>query len=115
MQGAFLRFYVHEGERHHGILLWEWLLEQANRMGLRGGSAFRAMAGFGRHRTLHENHFFELAGDLPVEVEFIVSEEEARALLGLIEREGVRIFYARIPADFAVINPDSANGAGQRA
>jgi PII-like signaling protein len=115
MQGAFLRFYVHEGERHHGILLWEWLLEQANRMELRGGSAFRAMAGFGRHHTLHENHFFELAGDLPVEVEFIVSEEEARALLGLIEREGVRIFYARIPADFAVINPDSANGAGHRA
>ncbi len=114
MHGAFLRFYVHEGERHHGILLWEWLLEQANRMGLRGGSAFRAMAGFGRHRTLHANHFFELAGDLPVEVEFIVSGEESRALLELIEREGVRVFYARIPADFEVINPDGDNGAVSR-
>jgi PII-like signaling protein len=111
MHGAFLRFYVHEGERHHGILLWEWLLEQANRMGLRGGSAFRAMAGFGRHHTLHANHFFELAGDLPVEVEFIVSDEEAHALLELIEREGVRVFYARIPASFDVIN---AEGAGSR-
>ncbi|MEZ5446932.1 MAG: DUF190 domain-containing protein [Gammaproteobacteria bacterium] len=114
MHGAFLRFYVHEGERHHGKLLWEWLLEQANRMGLRGGSAFRAMAGFGRHHTLHANHFFELAGELPVEVEFIVSDEESRALLALIEREGVRVFYARIPADFEVINPDGDNDAVNR-
>jgi PII-like signaling protein len=112
MQGAFLRFYVHEGERHHGKLLWEWLLDEASRMGLRGGSAFRAMAGFGRHHTLHANHFFELAGELPVEVEFIVSDEEASALLDLIEREGVRVFYARIPASFDVINADGAGGRG---
>ncbi len=114
MHGAFLRFYVHEGERHHGILLWEWLLEQANRMGLHGGSAFRAMAGFGRHHTLHASHFFELGGELPIEVEFIVSDEEADALLDLTKREGVRVFYARIPASFDVVNPDDANGAGSR-
>ncbi|MCC6715624.1 MAG: DUF190 domain-containing protein [Gammaproteobacteria bacterium] len=114
MQGAFLRFYVHEGERHHGKLLWEWLLEQAKGMGLRGGSALRAMAGFGRHHTLHANHFFELAGDLPVEVEFIVSDEEASALLALIAREGVRVFYARIPVSFDVINSEGADGAGGR-
>ncbi len=114
MQGALLRFYVHEGERHHGILLWEWLLGQAKSMGLRGGSAFRAMAGFGRHHTLHANHFFELAGDLPVEVDFIVGEQEASALLALIEREGIQVVYARIPASFDVIDPDGADGAGSR-
>jgi len=52
MDGSFLRFYVHEDHRYHGHLVWEWLLEQANKLGIRGGSAFRAMAGFGRHRTL---------------------------------------------------------------
>ena len=50
MDGSFLRFYIRENKRHHGKLLWEWLLEQGNRMGVRGGSAFRAMAGFGRHQ-----------------------------------------------------------------
>lgn len=114
MHGALLRFYVREGERHHGILLWEWLLEQANRMGLHGGSAFRAMAGFGRHHTLRASRFFELGGELPIEVEFIVSDEEADALLDLMEREGVRVFYARIPASFDVVDPDDANGAGRR-
>ena len=80
MQGCFLRFYVHEGQRHHGRLLWEWLLEQANKIGIRGGSAFRAMAGFGRHHVLHEAKFFELAGSIAVEVEFIVTDEESRKI-----------------------------------
>src|SRR2546430_5606584 len=59
MQGSLLRFYVHEGQRHHGRLVWEWLLERANELGIRGGSAFRAMAGFGRHHVLHESHFLD--------------------------------------------------------
>jgi PII-like signaling protein len=106
MEGSFLRFYVHEKHRHRGILVWEWLLEQANKLGIRGGSAFRAMAGFGRHHVLHEDHFFELAGSLTVEVEFIVTEEEVQRLLDLIQREKIRVFYAHIPARFGVINPD---------
>jgi PII-like signaling protein len=107
MQGSVCRFYVHESERHKGRLLWEWLLEQANRLGIRGGSAFRAMAGFGRHHVLHENHFFELAGTLTVEVEFIVTDEEARQLVELLRGEKVRLFYALMPARFGVINPDA--------
>ncbi len=47
MQGQFCRFYVHENDRHRSQLLWEWLLEQASKLGIRGGSAFKAMAGFG--------------------------------------------------------------------
>lgn len=109
MQGSFLRFYVHEGERHHGRLVWEWLLEQANRLDIRGGSAFRAMAGFGRHHMLHEERFFELAGTLTVEVEFIVTDAEARQLIELLHRERIRAFYAHIPAHFGVVNPDSTD------
>jgi uncharacterized protein len=113
MQGSFLRFYVHEGERLHGRLVWEWLLEQANRLGIRGGSAFRAMAGFGRHHVLHESRFFELAGTLTVEVEFIVSDAEAQRLLQLVEAEKIRLFYACVPALFGVINPDPTDPAAQ--
>ena len=109
MQGCFLRFYVHEGHRHHGRPVWEWLLEQANRLGIRGGSAFRAMAGFGRHHVLHESTFFELAGTLTVEVEFIVTEEESQRLIEQVQRERIRLFYAHIPARFGVINPDSTD------
>jgi PII-like signaling protein len=109
MQGSFLRFYVHENQRHGRRLLWEWLLEQANALGIRGGSAFRAMAGFGRHHVLHESTFFELAGTLTIEVEFLVTDEEARQLLALVQGTGMRLFYASVPAQFGVINPDASD------
>lgn len=107
MQGSLLRFYVHENERHAHRLLWEWLLEEANKLGVSGGSAFRAMAGFGRHRSLHESRFFELGGTLTIEVEFIVTPEEQEALLKLLTAERIRIVYASLPASFGVINPDT--------
>jgi PII-like signaling protein len=112
MEGSLLRFYVHEDARHHGRLTWDWLLEQANRLGLRGGSAFHAMAGFGRHHVLHQAQFFELAGTLTVEVEFIVSSEEAQLLFDLLRKEKIRLFYSRTPAHFGVINPDAKDPPG---
>jgi PII-like signaling protein len=106
MNGTLLRFYVHENRTHHHIALFEWLLEQAKKIGIQGGSAFRAIAGFGRHGILHEAHFFELAADMTVEVEFVVSNEHAEALLDLLRKERVSIFYARTPAEFAAIEGD---------
>ena len=29
MNGTLLRFYVHENRRHHHVLLYDWLLEEA--------------------------------------------------------------------------------------
>ena len=103
MNGTLLRFYVHENRKHRHRLLYEWLLEQAKALGIHGGSAFRAIAGFGRHGILHEEHFFELAADLTVEVEFVVSDEEAEKLLAHLREEQVSVFYARIPAEFGAI------------
>ncbi|HYX64029.1 MAG TPA: DUF190 domain-containing protein [Burkholderiales bacterium] len=102
MHGTYLRFYMHENRRHHGILLYEWLLERAKNAGFKGGSAFRAIAGFGRHGVLHEQHFFELAGDLTVEVEFLLAKEQADELLRLVQNEGVRIVYAMTAAEIGM-------------
>lgn len=102
-QGTHLRFYMHENRKHHGILLYEWLLEYAKKADIHGGSAFRAIAGFGRHGVLHEQHFFELAGDLTVEVEFLLSDDQAEALLERLRSEQVRVVYARTRAEFGMI------------
>jgi len=61
---------------------------------------------------MHESRFFELAGSTGVEVEFIVSDDETKQLLALIHQEGIRVFYARMPAHFGVINPDADDPAG---
>jgi PII-like signaling protein len=102
MHGTYLRFYMHENRRHHGILLYEWLLERAKKAGLKGGSAFRAIAGFGRHGVIHEQHFFELAGDLTIEVEFLLTEEQAHELLRLVQSERVRVVYAMTEAEIGM-------------
>lgn len=102
-----LRFYTHENCKLHGILLYEWLLENARKNGVHGGSAFRAIAGYGRHGNLHEQHFYELAGDLPVVVEFLLSAEEADAMLARLRAEKVSLFYTRIDVEFGVLEGKS--------
>ncbi|MGH8126541.1 MAG: DUF190 domain-containing protein [Rhodanobacteraceae bacterium] len=101
-EGVYLRFFVHENRRHHGILLYEWLLEQAKAMGIHGGTAFRAIAGFGRHGVMHEQHFFELAGDVAVRLDFLVTFEEADKLIKLVETEKLVIPFAELPAEFGI-------------
>lgn len=102
MADIFLKIYVGESQKHHGVLLYEWLLEQARKMGIPGGSAFRAIAGYGRHGVLHEDTFFELAGSLPVEVGFAVSASDAERLLDLIRQDNLRLFFVKIPAEHGI-------------
>ena len=102
----YLRFYMHENRKHHSILLYEWLLEHAKTIGIHGGSAFRAIAGFGRHGIIHEQHFFELAGDLTVVVEFLLDDAEADRLLVSLRAEKVRLVYAKVPATFGMLGDE---------
>ena len=105
MKGIHLRFYTYENRRHGGALVYEWLLEFAKKRGIHGGSAFRAIAGYGRHGHLHEQHFFELAGDVPVLVEFITAEADADSLIEALRKESVHLFYARLATEFEQIEP----------
>jgi len=108
MSGVCLRFYVHEGERHGSELLFEWLLHQAKRAGIPGGSAFRAAAGYGRHGVLHEQKFFELAGNLPVEVEFLTSRENAERLLTQVSAEALKLVYSVTEIEIGVTGANPA-------
>jgi PII-like signaling protein len=96
---VYLKFFVIESQRHDGQLLYQWLLQQASKLGMPGGSAFRAIAGFGRHHVLHEAHFYELAGDLPMEVVFVTSREDAMRLLDVVTAAGLSLFHYLIPAE----------------
>jgi uncharacterized protein len=102
-KGTYLRFYVHERRRRRGEPLYDWLLNKAKALGIHGGSAFRAIAGYGRHGVLHEQRFFELSADLTVEVEFVVTDEQADQLLDVIRAERIHVVYAKLPADFGAI------------
>jgi PII-like signaling protein len=103
IEGVRLCFYAHLRARHDGMLLSEWLLEQAKRHGIGGGSVFRAVAGFGRHGVLHEEAFFELADNLPVKIEFLLRAEQAQALLERVRAARVDVVYATSTIRFGVL------------
>jgi len=67
-------------------------------------SALEPMLGWLRHRV----SVLSRAGTiLVVYLTFIVTDAECEELIELVRREHVRLFYARIPAHFGVINPDA--------
>ncbi|OIR04211.1 hypothetical protein GALL_136930 [mine drainage metagenome] len=95
MQSVVLKFYVSEKQHHHNELMHEWLLRLAQRLEIPGGSAFRAIAGYGKHGRMHEETFFELAGNLAVAVEFILDMNDADRLLAAVVAEKLQLHYVR--------------------
>jgi PII-like signaling protein len=96
-----LQVFVSEASRHHGKLTYEWLLDAAQGLGVAGGSAFRSLAGFGRHGR-RDAGFFELAGELPVVVEFFVEDALADRILQTVADAGLELVYAKLPAETGV-------------
>ena len=103
MQNAYLKFYLTEKRQHNGRLLYEWLLDEAKRLGATGGSVFRAISGFGRHGHLHDESFFELAGELPVQVEFVADSTTANRLVDSLRAHQFNLFYVRYEVETGVI------------
>lgn len=105
--GVYLRFFVHENRRYAGVLLYDWLLSEGKKLGLPGGTAFRSIAGYGRHGVTHETHFLELAGQETVRVDFVVTHEQANQMLVRVRREKLQIFYALLPTEFGTLDGDA--------
>ncbi|MBI1173945.1 MAG: DUF190 domain-containing protein [Sideroxydans sp.] len=105
MKNIHLKIYVTEKQRHDGEQLHEWLLEEAKRLGVPGGSVFRAVAGYGRHGHLHEETFFELAGEMPMQVEFVLDERLADHLLNTLRSHNLNLnlFYVRSAVETGTI------------
>lgn len=103
---VYLKFFVIESQRHGGQLLHQWLLREASTLGLPGGSAFRAVAGFGRHHVLHEARFYELAGELPMEVVFVTSRAQADQFITHVTSAGLSLFHYLMAAESGTTGSD---------
>ena len=57
---------------------------------------------------LHEQHYFELAGELPVVTEFIVSESDAERIVALVRKENIDLVYVCWPAEYSATSAPSA-------
>lgn len=104
MNGVCLSLHMYEFEKHHGMALYEWVLEFAKKNGLEGGSAYRAIAGYGRHGKMHEEHFFELASNVPLQVILIAEKVKIHQFIEKLKLENVPIFYMFSECDYGVLS-----------
>ena len=100
MTQVCLKIYVHQFQKHAGVQIYEWLIEEAKKREFPGGSAVLSLASFGHHGHIHESHFYELGGgNLAVEVTFVLSEKQADAFLALLKAENLKLFFTKFPVE----------------
>jgi len=84
-EGALLRIYIGESDRHAGMLLYEWIVRTAREQGLAGATVLRGVEGFGARSRVRTAKILELSTDLPIIVEIVDSVEKIEAFLPLID------------------------------
>lgn len=90
-----LKFYLSMFEKQGHKPLYESILEQAHKLGVKKGSAFKAVAGFGRKGELLEEHFFDTGADAPFEIHLLLSEEQEKKLFAYLEEKKVHVYFSR--------------------
>ena len=91
-QGALLRIFIGESDRHEGMPLYEWIVRQARTRGLAGATVLRGLEGFGAHSRIHTAKILRLSTDLPLIIEIVDTQEKIEAFLPTIDsaiREGL--------------------------
>ncbi len=84
-EGALLRLYIGESDRHAGMLLYEWLVRTAREHGLAGATVLRGVEGFGARSRVRTAKILELSTDLPIIVEIVDSVDKIDAFLPLVD------------------------------
>ncbi|ENV46994.1 hypothetical protein P255_02272 [Acinetobacter brisouii CIP 110357] len=99
MQGYLLRFYTEQKVQYRGKPLSKWLLGVAQQFKIQGATILSALESVGRQGESHSSRFFELA-DQPIQVELVVTAQQADELLDYLQQQELSLFYVKIPVEF---------------
>jgi uncharacterized protein len=102
MKGVCLEVYMSEFTTREDTTQYQWLLEEVGRMGLKGGTAFKTLAGFGRDHV-QRKIFHELTSNISVVVQFIGTEIEIQRVIKLLVDERLNVFYTKLPIEYEVL------------
>ncbi|MGA3158394.1 MAG: DUF190 domain-containing protein [Steroidobacteraceae bacterium] len=99
MNGFQLTLFTLRNRMHAGKPIGQWLLEEAQRLGIRGASLISVSEGYGQHAQVHSARFFEL-GDQPIEVTMALSSDELARFMARLAEEQIKVFYTKTPIEF---------------
>lgn len=83
--GALLRIFIGESDRHGHHPLYEAIVLKARESGLAGATVLRGVMGFGKHSILHTTKILRLSEDLPMVIEIVDSAEKIDSFLPVLE------------------------------
>ena len=78
--------YLSDGAKHHGVPVYNSLLDFLFKSGIAGATAVKGVAGFGTAHRIHSAHILEISDYLPVKIEFIETREKVDAILPELEK-----------------------------
>ena len=100
--GALLRIFIGESDRHGHHPLYEAIVLKARENGLAGATVLRGVMGYGKHSILHTAKILRLSEDLPMVIEIVDSADKINAFLpvldemitdGLVTLERVKVLH----------------------
>lgn len=84
-EGQLLRIFIGESDRHEGMPLHQWIVQQARAHGLAGATVLRGLEGFGAHSRVHTARILRLSTDLPLVVEIVDRRDRIEAFLQVVD------------------------------
>ena len=99
MDGYIITFYTQRNRDHEGVPLADWIIEQAQKIGVRGATLFTGKEGFGHDGRFHSESYFAFE-DSPQLITMALTIEECNTLISRIKSENLKIFYSKSKAEF---------------
>jgi PII-like signaling protein len=84
-QGALLRIFVGEADKHQGKPLYEQIVLKAREIGLAGATVTRGIMGYGAASRIHTSKVLRLSEDLPIVIEIVDTEAKLEELLPFLD------------------------------
>ena len=83
--GALLRIFIGEDEKHGHMPLYEAIVLKAREMHLAGATVLRGAIGYGPSSRIHTAKVLRLSQDLPLVVEIVDAKEKIDQLLAALD------------------------------
>lgn len=101
MKGYQISFFTQQDRKVKGMTVSEFIIGNANKIGIRGGTVITGSQGFGRDGKIRSVHFFDLV-EQPLEITFAVTDDEKEVLYRMLDENGIDIFFIQTPIEFGM-------------
>lgn len=85
-EALLIRVYVSENDKKEGKLVYEHIVEEANKAGISGVTVLRGILGYGAKHHIHSAKLLRLSDNLPLVVEIIDMAEKIEAFFPVLQR-----------------------------